>query len=63
MSNCPYVVMEVRKGLPSHLATVNEELTEILCEAWEERYIERTFEAAEKYVDQMNRNGMRRWIE
>ena len=63
MSDCPYVVMEVRKGLPRYLATENVELSECLADAWESRYIERTFKAAEKYVEQMNRNGMRRWIE
>lgn len=63
MSDCPYVVMEVRKGIPRYLARVNEELTEILCEAWEARYIERTFKAAQKYVDSMEKEGMRRWIE
>ena len=61
--DCPYIVMEVRYGIPHHCARENTELTNCLCEAWENKMIDRTYEGAVNYIRCMEREDRKVWIE
>lgn len=61
--DCPYVVMEVRRGIPRYCARENVELTNCLCEAWDAGMIDRTFQGATNYILCMEREDRRIWIE
>ncbi len=62
-SHCPFIVMEVRKGIPSHLAKENEELSYCLSEAWDNHRISHTYEGAAWYIKTMETDDKRIWIE
>ena len=61
--DCPFCVMEVRRGIPHHLARENAELTECLVDAWESGMIDRTYEGACNYILCMERDDRKVWIE
>lgn len=58
---CPYVIMEVRKGFPRHIANVNWELTDLLCEQWEMGNVT-DYEEANQYIKAMEKPERYIWL-